>query len=114
MKTQKISNKWLLEEFERLNERFFDCKIHHIRLAFRPLKGKQGVWNPQERLILINSNLIPTGVDFITITLLHEMCHAALECNREYVGYPSDDGHGTLFQGEICRLIKAGAYDGLL
>ena len=48
-------------------------------------------------------------------TMLHEMVHADLETASDgYVGYKTDEGHGTRFQGEICRLWRQGAYDGLL
>ncbi len=119
-KKLKIDNDWLLKEFKMLNERFFGWALHHMDVGFADLpkteKGTKinGRWNPTRRTIEISKEFIPLGTDCITITLLHEMAHAHLEQHREYRGYPCDGGHGTLFQGEICRLMKAGAYDGLL
>lgn len=108
-----INNKLLAEEFEHLNSRFFGGMLSNVTVRFAAMKP-QGQWDYRNRRIRINKKLIPTGTDYIYVTLLHEMAHAYLETIEHYKGYRADAGHGTQFQGEIVRLMKAGAYDGLL
>ncbi len=110
-----INNKWLSKEFHNLNKMFFDSKIIGVTVKFGNLTptGASGVWRRNSRHIVICNKARATGDgSYVSIILLHEMVHAYLE--NDYKGYPKDGGHGTMFQGEICRLIKAGAYDGLL
>lgn len=111
----RLTTKWLGKEMGKLNERFFDGKIADVvTCRFAKIhKSASGVWRPRLQQILINKWVAESGdQSYATIILLHEMVHAYLE--PEYKGYPAAGGHGTLFQGEICRLWRAGAYDDLL
>lgn len=47
-------------------------------------------------------------MDQVRITLLHEMVHIVVNDNNKCYG------HGPKFKREIRRLMRAGAYDGLL
>jgi hypothetical protein len=113
-----ISNKELQRAFGFLNHKFFAGRLHPtIRVRWADLRKKKanGMWNDYEREIKIDRCMMQTGWNSIYILMLHEMIHADLESASDcYVGYKADEGHGTRFQGEICRLLRAGAYDGLL
>lgn len=113
-----MANKDLQSAFRFLNHKFFDSRLHPtIRVRWGNLHKKEanGLWRPYDRDITIDYSLRKTGWNPIYIFMLHEMVHADLESATDgYVGYHHDGGHGTRFQGEICRLWRQGAYDGLL
>jgi hypothetical protein len=111
---KKMTDKDLWKEFNRLNDRFFGgrIKLNAIRFATKLPFNASGVYSMTKNRILISSNL-KTFWTTVSLTLLHEMAHADLDA-RGYLGYLEDGGHGSLFQVELDRLYKAGAYDGLL
>lgn len=103
----------LVQEFQNLNDLFFDGKLKLRRVAFGTTRRKaDGAFYPEKEQILISPRLRGISV-YITIVLLHEMAHANLDA-QGYRGYPIDGGHGGLFQVELNRLYQAGAYDNLL
>ncbi|HET9280361.1 MAG TPA: SprT-like domain-containing protein [Candidatus Angelobacter sp.] len=108
----QMTNKDLKKLFLHLNERFYQNRIpksYHLR--FDDLEeGTQGECSVEDEEILID-NRFRKDIDFVTIILHHEMTHAD---NPEYIGNIDDETHGTMFQGGIARLIRMGAYDGLL
>ena len=113
-----ISNKELQKAFHFLSHKFFEGRLHPtIKVQWADLRSKcaNGLWKGYEREINVDRRLMQLGWNPIYIFLLHEMVHADLETASDgYVGYKTDEGHGTRFQGEICRLWRQGAYDGLL
>lgn len=121
--SKKIINpQGLKQAFAFFNAQFFSNRIPgSLNVVFMKNCGykSKGKWIPADGYFdhATDSIVIDEGLkefpDFTAITLLHEMVHADLRF-RGHVGYPVDNGHGTTFHGEITRLIKAGAYDGLL
>lgn len=113
-----ISNKDLQKAFHFLSHKFFEGRLHPtIKVRWADLRKAKanGLWRGYEREINVDRCLMQAGWNPIYIFLLHEMIHADLETASDgYVGYKTDEGHGTRFQGEICRLWRQGAYDGLL
>ena len=112
--TKKMTDNDLVKEFQRLNERFFDNKIKLVEIRFmkKMPRNVAGAYNPAHEWIHIDDGLRKFWSE-ISVVLLHEMAHADLNA-RGYRGYPEDGGHGGLFQVELDRLYRAGAYDGLL
>jgi hypothetical protein len=111
------TNADLVERFQYLNDLFFGGKVKLFRVAFGLTSGvtkrnADGAFYPEKEQILINPRLRGISV-YITIVLLHEMAHANLDA-LGYRGYPADGGHGGLFQVELDRLYRAGAYENLL
>lgn len=119
---REMDAKRLRRTFMFLNSHFFNNKIPgSIRVEFmkncghkkkRKFERADAYFDKSRDAIFIDS-LLRFFPDYVTICLLHEMVHA-YQYFHEYEGYPVDQGHGTAFQGEIVRLIKIGAYDGLL
>lgn len=112
-----VTEKELKKHFKAFNVGFFDRKIPpDITVNYEDLSKHRcvGIWRPRKREIAIEELLTYTSESYVFITLLHEMAHAYLESADGYIGYSGDKGHGTRWQGEICRLWKAGAFDGLL
>jgi hypothetical protein len=107
--------------FDALNKRFFDSRLcENIWVQFVPQSkiisrvgkhGADGSWFPGDREILIDK-VYARSPSMAAIILLHEMVHADLA--GVYFGQAGDDGHGMVYQSELVRLFKAGAYDGLL
>jgi len=120
-KEKKKQDRELRCAFEEFNDRFFAGEISIVTIV----EFASGVWNPSERepgdghylpnkmKIQIDDTLRGRNRQW-QIILLHEMAHAWLYQVKEYVGWKSHGGHGMTFQGIICRLIRIGAYDGLL
>jgi hypothetical protein len=113
----KRMDKKLRKEFDNLNEAFFEGRLEFLTVRFTDPKKKlprdaSGAYYPIKKQILIESALKDFS-SYVTIVLLHEMIHADLDL-RGYIGYPTDGGHGMLFQVELNRLYQAGAYDSLL
>jgi SprT-like family protein len=109
---KKTTDKQLQKEFDELNERFFDYRLTAIKIGFKKMIKTDGAFNCIDKEIKINDGLRNFPV-LTSIVLLHEMAHADLDL-RGYKGYQSDGGHGMVYQAELDRLYKAGAYDGLL
>jgi hypothetical protein len=110
---RKMTDKQLQKEFHMLNEQFFDDKLPWINVCFggnRP--GTDGHFDMSRNEIHLSLGL-RNFPNLSIIVLLHEMAHASM-ARQGYRGYPGDGGHGGLFQVELDRLYKAGAYDGLL
>ncbi len=108
--------------FEGFNESFFDNKIcPPVKIRFVTEKAMRKVnsreaadaaWRPRLNEIWIDKSY-RRSESICCLLLLHEMAHAALEST--YVGHPGHHrGHGMIFQAELYRLIRAGAYDGVL
>jgi hypothetical protein len=118
-----MSNQDLTKEFQKLNAQFFDNKVPgSIKVSFmkdcgyaigRKRRYVEAFYDHKSEAIFIDDKLRGFW-NVVTIDLLHEMTHAKMMIVDGYVGYPADTGHGAQFQIEIGRLIKAGAYDGLL
>ncbi len=110
---RKMTNKQLQHEFFLLNDLFFDNKLPYIEVCFGGnMKGTDGHFNLKRKEIRLSKQLrsLPS---LLNVVLLHEMAHANLML-QNYRGYPCDGGHGMLFQVELDRLYRAGAYDGIL
>lgn len=117
-------DKWLEKSFRKLNHQFFNNEIPgSLRVAF---VKDCGVWSENNknfsrceayfdamRDAIFVDDLLKGFPNLVMLDLIHEMAHAKLFF-QGYRGYPSDEGHGTQFQAEIVRLIRIGAYDGLL
>jgi len=110
--------------FMFLNLHFFDNRIPgSMRVEFMKNCGNKESKKDKFKLVdaffslredaIYLDDLLRFFPDYATICLLHEMVHVDLHF-RGYEGYPIDKGHGTGFHAEIARLIKIGAYDGLL
>jgi len=108
--------------FEGFNEEFFDGKIQPpVKVRFvsekdmrkiNPRESADATWRPHAHEIWIDKAYCRSE-SICCLLLLHEMAHAALEST--YVGHPGRHrGHGMIFQAELYRLIRAGAYDNLL
>lgn len=114
-KVKKMTDKDLKREFDNLNEFFFDNRIVLNDVFFSDMRGASdaaGAYFNVRKQIVITTQF--RGYPrMVTELLLHEMAHAHLDL-QGYRGYPADGGHGSLFQVEIDRLYKAGAYDGIL
>jgi len=108
-----MTDKQLQKEFHLLNEQFFDDKLPWINVDFGGnLPGTDGHFDMTRNEIHLSPGL-RNFPNLLLIVLLHEMAHANM-AHRGYRGYPGDGGHGGLFQVELDRLYKAGAYDNLL
>jgi len=120
-----IDTKGLRKTFIFLNSRFFENRIPgSLRVEFMKNCGhedeeKKGTFQTidaffdKARDAIFIEEKLKFFPDYAAICLLHEMVHVDLRF-QGYEGWPIDKGHGTRFHGEIVRLIKAGAYDGLL
>jgi hypothetical protein len=125
-KRSLMSNQDLTKEFQKLNAQFFDNKVPgSLKVRFMKDCGYvRGGKNRERRFVeaYYDHKLEAIFIDdklrgfwnAVSIDLLHEMTHAKMMIVDGYVGYPADAGHGAQFHMEIGRLIKAGAYDGLL
>lgn len=114
----KTTRQELQTMFQNLNSRFFDNRIEAVQVDFKKnikidKKRADAYLNVSDRLIFINDD-IRVSKNSITTSLIHEMIHADLIYNRGYRGYSHDAGHGMLFQVEIDKLYRMGAYDGIL
>jgi predicted SprT family Zn-dependent metalloprotease len=106
----KMTDKKLQKEFHDLNERFFNGKLG-CEARFKKIRT-DGVFSMITQRITIDSRL-QNSQSLTRLVLLHEMAHAYMTLHG-YRGYREDGGHGMLFQVELDRLYRAGAYDGLL
>jgi len=108
--------------FEGFNKEFFDAKIWPpVKIRFVSQKemhkitsheSADATWRPHAHEIWIDE-IYRRSESICCLLLLHEMAHAVLEST--YVGHPGRHrGHGMIFQAELYRLVRAGAYDGLL
>jgi predicted SprT family Zn-dependent metalloprotease len=122
-KQRKRQDLELQNTFLVFNDRFFNgeisisTKAEFIKNVFNPRASDKAQadahYLPNVLKIQIDDKL--RGRDCLwQIVLLHEMAHAWLYQAKGYMGWDKDKGHGTTFQGVICRLIQIGAYDGLL
>jgi hypothetical protein len=112
----KLNDKWLLKRFIEYNSAYFDGLVpSNIRVRFgKPSKTANAEFDSEMREIVIDDVDRKNGNQrYIKINLLHEMVHAYLDV-QGYIGHMSDPAHGMRFQGELCRLFRIGAYDGLL
>jgi|ERR1700733_3350232 len=110
---RKMTDHEIQKEFLLLNERFFDDKLPWVEVRFGGnLPRTDGHFNAVKNQIRIDRKL-RNFHSLSTIVLLHEMAHVSMMI-QGYRGYPEEGGHGSLFQVELDRLYKAGAYDGLL
>jgi hypothetical protein len=108
---KNTTDKKLRQEFDKIDERFFDNRLDLINVQFKDI-APDGMYNMNTGEITIDSKL-RKHLTLVLIVLLHEMAHASLDL-QGYRGYREDDGHGMLFQAELDRLYRAGAFDGLL
>jgi len=116
LRIHKMTDQKLWKEFHHLNSRFFHDKIVLKEIGYLPTKkmpkNANGFYDGHNKWIFLDSRL----QDFPVLTcmiLIHEMAHAYLDL-QDYKGYPADAGHGMMFQAELTRLFKEGAYDGIL
>lgn len=106
--------------FDGFNECFFHGRISSgVRVRFKSKaemlklspEGADACWRPGLGEIWVR-DIYKESEQVFCILLLHEMLHAMLE--GEYVGHPGRNrGHGMIYQVELWRLIRAGAYDDL-
>ena len=112
-------DKHLQDSFDYYNGRFFNDKISLSTVVRFAKTYDEKEKNPGDAHYLSNKQIIEIDELYrgrtrqVEILLIHEMAHAYLYQNG-YLGHPSEGGHGDAFKGEIWRLIRAGAYDGLL
>jgi hypothetical protein len=109
-----MNDRKLQDEFEHLNNRFFHGKIilNYVGYSKKMPKDANGYYDSCRKTIFLDSRL----QDFPNLScmiLIHETAHAYLDI-QDYKGYPNDAGHGMMFQAELTRLIREGAYDGIL
>lgn len=114
MRIHKMNDRTLWREFHHINHRFFSGKIVLKELGYtrKMPKNANGYYDGIHKAIFIDSRLR----DFPNLScmiLIHETAHAYLDI-LDYKGYPADTGHGMMFQAELARLIREGAYDGIL
>lgn len=113
----RLTNDWLRRQFDDFNGAYFGGRLHStISVAFGDTtkEDANGFYDYDTKTIIIDRNQQKLGNgNLIKIILLHEMIHVDLDIDG-YVGHQKDPLHGARFQGEICRLWKIGAYDGLL
>lgn len=121
-KKRKRANRLLANMAENFNHHFFGSRLSPgLMVQFssqKVLRNRQAFFDPVTNAIHIHEAL----ADFhglAALTLLHELIHADLQ--ESYRGQitnfcesEQDSYHGMIFQAEIVRLFKAGAYDGLL
>ena len=121
------SNKRLLSWFRSFNRRYFKGRLVEPVIYFDNIGNYEGnpvcgqLTSPGYRVyrvvgkkwkciegrpeIRISTKLQPPWLWFqAKLTLLHEMAHLAL---------PNKIEHGSVFQKEMVRLAKAGAFEGL-
>lgn len=109
-----MNDRQLRQEFNHLNDRFFQSKIvlNHVGYTRKMPKDANGYYDSIHKVIFLDFRLR----DFPNLScmiLIHETAHAYLDI-QDYKGYPADTGHGMMFQAELARLIREGAYDGIL
>lgn len=109
-----MNDQKLWQEFHNLNDRFFHGKIvlNHVGYTRKMPRNANGYYDSVNKVIFLYSPLRDFPV-LSCMVLIHEMAHAYLDL-QDYKGYPSDAGHGMVFQAELARLFKEGAYDGIL
>lgn len=111
----KITDKTLRQNFDDFNGAYFEGKVKDVEVKFGKTGDANGFYDTEKKLIVIDRVDRDHGNGrHIKISLLHEMIHAYLDIVDGYVGHEEDPLHGTRFKGEICRLWRIGAYDGLL
>jgi hypothetical protein len=108
---KNTTDKKLRQQFDKIDERFFDNRLDLINVQFKDIVP-DGMYDMRTGEITIDSKL-RKHITLVLIVLLHEMAHASLDL-QGYRGYHEDGGHGGLFQAELDRLYRAGAFDGLL
>lgn len=111
----KLNDRWLLTQFNDFNGAFFGGRIpSNVQVEFGKTGDSNGLYDTDDKTITIDIDDAKRGNErTIKLHLLHEMIHADLDVEG-YVGHEKDPLHGTRFKGEICRLWRIGAYDGLL
>lgn len=97
------SNRWLRERYCTFNRLYFRGRLPLDTLVMwthrLPTNVSARTYYTEPIMISINCALEP-WTDFVEMDLLHEMCHLATKGNR----------HGRLWQGEMLRLAKIGAF----
>ncbi len=114
------TEKSLQSAFVIFNDRFFDNRINpavkvrlktHKQMRAAKVHEASAVWRPSINEIWMDKRGAWDQAG-IFIRLIHEMTHADIE--GTYVGQKwGEQDHGMIFQAELVRLFKAGAYDGL-
>jgi hypothetical protein len=107
------TDKYLCDKFNEFNRKYFGNKlIGTVRVGWRKpfVEGHAGETIPVKDeyiLLLINPKLRRVGAqNYALSTLLHEMCHVKLwqQGKKVYT-------HGPLFQNEMKRLARIGAFN---
>jgi hypothetical protein len=92
--------------FDKYNRLYFDgkLKVSAVRFARLRVCGETTFFDNADPVIEIDRTLLGRG-RFVRMILLHEMAHVELG---------PDVGHGRKFVRRLHRLVRQGAYDGLL
>ena len=114
----KLGNPELNNDYQEVNARYFGNKLPEIPVLWEPkleevgpLVGKdyieKGLASRNPELILLNPTVRPDQAELRRV-LCHEMVHIYLFT----IGDMKTD-HGPAFQGELSRLSRAGAFQGI-
>ena len=107
------TNKYLRGWYDKVNRKYFNNQLPQETLVIwrKPFvvgHGAEIVFFKDGRLlILVNPILRKIGAENHAIqSLIHEMCHLSLWCQKK-----NPATHGLLFQNEMKRLAKLGAFN---
>lgn len=109
------TNKYLKELYKTYNRRYFKSSLPEISIKWKQPKSRNRaaefyVYENESLEILINPVLRKNNMQLFTMqTLLHEMCHVKLRKRDKSIA----EGHGDIFQKEMKRLAKIGAFKNL-
>ncbi len=112
-----LTHKWLKIQADSFDVLYFSKRLSNanISVRFGVTRDANAHFDPSLKEIVIDQNNAKLNNQRnIKIDLLHEMVHADLDAEGYLGGHMKDRLHGMRFQGEICRLWRIGAYDGLL
>lgn len=109
-KYSTYTDKGLKERYDKYNRKYFGNQLpKETKVTWMGRKGHVGdfvVLSSGAIVILINPLLRKLKTEkYALLTLLHEMCHLSLWCQR------SRASHGPKFQAEMKRLASLGAFE---
>ena len=113
-----MTNKWLKENYLVFNKRYFgnklpkDARIIWSDKTTRKRAAQLLVWDHtlEDTEIALNPMMKKLGAECRALqSVLHEMCHLYLRV----LGKPASvyAGHGRLWQNEMKRLVRVGAFN---
>jgi predicted SprT family Zn-dependent metalloprotease len=97
----------ITEVYEEYNRQFFKGRLPKISVTYRNIKENNAytLFFASVPVEIVLNRYLLRSARLSRIVLVHEMAHISvgIEC-----------GHGPKFQKELRRLVKQGAYKGLL